>query len=172
MPCPAETKKDRAHGRNYPALLMFSSKTGRRCYHKAPLSGFEWRMFREIKSISRYQVLCKNTIYDAYQTDVRTTRQSVPCKYPIGSFSSKEFEVIGGLSGHVAKEHLYPEYSETSVVPLNHTVLLLTLITLQTRVRVRIFRWLGRAVMHHESRNSSLPSFLSARQKWQKFKSW
>lgn len=99
-------------------------------------------MFREIKSISRYQVLCKNTIYDAYQTDVRTTRQSVPCKYPIGSFSSKEFEVIGGLSGagHVAKEHFYPEYSETSVVPLNHTVLLLTLIALQTRVRVRIFR--------------------------------
>lgn len=133
MPCPAETKKDRAHGRNYPALLMFSSKTGRRCYHKAPLSGFKWRMFGEIKSISRYQVLCKNTIYDAYQTDVRTTRrQSVPCKYPIAS-NSKEFEVIGGLSGagHVAKEHLY-QYSETLVVPLNHTVLLLTLIALQT----------------------------------------
>lgn len=100
-------------------------------------------MFREIKSISRYQVLCKNTIYDPYQTGVRTTRrQSVPCKYPIGSFSSKEFEVIGGLNGagHVAKEQLYTEYSETLVVPLNHTVLLLTLIALQTRVRVRIFR--------------------------------
>lgn len=124
MPCPAETKKDHTHGCNYPALLMFSSRTGRRCYHKAPLSVFKRRMFREIKRISRYQVLCKNTIYDPYQTSVRTNRrQNVPCKYPIGLFSSKEFEVIGGLNGagHVAKEHLDTEYSETLVVPLNHT---------------------------------------------------